>query len=92
MANRDEKTPDRGARVVLDITREVCPLTFVRTKLLIERMTPGETADILLRGTEPLANVPRAIVGLGHDVLELAPLAEPAEGGIHRVRIRKSTK
>jgi hypothetical protein len=55
-------------------------------------MAPGETADILLRGTEPLANVPRAIVGLGHDVLELAPLAEPAEGGIHRVRIRKSTK
>jgi hypothetical protein len=55
-------------------------------------MAPGETADILLRGTEPLANVPRAVVGLGHEVLELVPLVEPAEGvrGTHRMRIRKS--
>jgi TusA-related sulfurtransferase len=85
------KTPERGVRTVLDITSEVCPLTFVRTKLLIEHMAPGETADILLRGAEPLANVPRAVVGLGHHVLELVPLDEP-EGvsGIHRMRIRKS--
>ena len=90
MVNRDTQTPERGAGIVLDITSEVCPLTFVRTKLLIEHMAPGEIADILLRGAEPLANLPRAIVGLGHDVLELAPLAEQAEGGIHRMRIRKS--
>ena len=92
MVNRDEKTPGQGTNVVLDITGEVCPLTFVRTKLLIERMGPGETAEILLRGAEPLANVPRAVVSLGHDVLELAPLAESGEGGtgVHRMRIRKS--
>ncbi len=92
MVNRDEKTPGQGTNVVLDITEEVCPLTFVRTKLLIERMGPGETAEILLRGPEPLANVPRAVVGLGHHVLEIAPLDESGEGGtgIHRMRIRKS--
>jgi TusA-related sulfurtransferase len=86
------QTPDRGVRTVLDITSEVCPLTFVRTKLLIEHMAPGETADVLLRGAEPLANVPRAVVGLGHHVLELVPLDEPAAGesGTHRMRIRKS--
>jgi TusA-related sulfurtransferase len=92
MVNRDEKTPGRDTNVVLDITNEVCPLTFVRTKLLIERMAPGETAEVLLRGAEPLANVPRAVVGLGHQVLELAPLVAPGDAGtaVHRMRIRKS--
>jgi TusA-related sulfurtransferase len=57
----------------LDITRDVCPLTFVKTKLLLERMTPGQTAEIRLKGTEPLENVPRSVREHGHDVLSLAP-------------------
>ncbi|MEQ8195888.1 MAG: sulfurtransferase TusA family protein, partial [Rhodospirillales bacterium] len=53
----------------LDITGEVCPLTFVKTKLLIERMAPGQIAEIRLRGAEPLENVPRSLGDLGHAVL-----------------------
>ena len=75
----------------LDITQEVCPLTFVRTKLLIERMSSGETAEIRLKGAEPLENVPRSIREHGHEVLSL----EPAGGGqdteeIYLLRIRKA--
>ncbi|MGH6660158.1 MAG: sulfurtransferase TusA family protein, partial [Rhodospirillales bacterium] len=36
----------------IDITAEVCPLTFVKTKLLIERMRPGEVAEVRLKGQE----------------------------------------
>jgi TusA-related sulfurtransferase len=92
MANRDEKTPENAAHFVLDITGEVCPLTFVRTKLLIERMAVGQTADVLMRGAEPLANVPRAVEGLGHHVLEVVPLVERGgdNGGVHRMRFRKA--
>ena len=77
--------------VVLDITGEVCPLTFVRTKLLVERMSAGEIADVLLRGTEPLKNVPRALQGLGHQVLEVVPLVDNGgdDGDVHRLRFRK---
>ena len=60
----------------LDITAEVCPMTFVRTKLLLERMAPGETASIRLRGGEPLDNVPRAVREHGHEVLRLGPIGE----------------
>jgi tRNA 2-thiouridine synthesizing protein A len=60
----------------LDITREVCPMTFVRTKLLLERMAPGETANIRLRGREPVDNVPRAVRDQGHEVLSLRPLGD----------------
>jgi tRNA 2-thiouridine synthesizing protein A len=62
-----------GADYELDITAEVCPMTFVRTKLLLERMASGETANIRLRGGEPLANVPRAVREHGHEVLRLEP-------------------
>lgn len=58
----------------LDITAEVCPMTFVRTKLLLERMAPGQTASIRLRGGEPLDNVPRAVREHGHEVLRLGPI------------------
>ncbi len=75
----------------LDITQEVCPLTFVKTKLLIERMAPGQTAEIRLKGAEPLENVPRSVREHGHEVLSL----ELAEGGresdgIYVLHIRKA--
>ena len=41
----------------LDITEFVCPMTFVRAKLLLERMQPGEVAEIRLNAGEPLQNV-----------------------------------
>ena len=44
----------------IDITGEVCPMTFVRTKLKLERMQSGEVLSVRLRGEEPLRNVPRA--------------------------------
>lgn len=91
MPNRDGTSVEESADYYLDITHEVCPLTFVRTKLLIERMAPGETALVLLHGSEPLANVPRAVAGQGHDVLELRPLAGGDIGGVHRLRFRKAT-
>ena len=43
----------------IDITSDICPMTFVRTRLALDRMTPGETLLVRLRGEEPLRNVPR---------------------------------
>ncbi|MGA9867995.1 MAG: sulfurtransferase TusA family protein [Acetobacteraceae bacterium] len=53
----------------LDITAEVCPMTFVRTRLALDRLAPGQTLLVRLRGTEPVANVPRAAMEQGHEVL-----------------------
>lgn len=60
----------------LDITHEVCPMTFVRTKLLLEKMAVGQTATIRLRGEEPWANVPRSVRDLGHRLLDLRDLGD----------------
>lgn len=77
------------ANYYLDITAEVCPLTFVKTKLLIEKMAPGQVAEVRLKGAEPLGNVPRSVRDMGHEILSMDP--EPGEPatGVHRLRLVK---
>lgn len=60
----------------LDITREVCPMTYVRVKLAIEALDEGATLEVLLCGSEPLKNVPRSAQEEGHEVLSLEALDE----------------
>jgi TusA-related sulfurtransferase len=65
----------------LDITDQICPMTFVRTKLLIESMSSGERATVRLQGAEPLQNVPRSVREHGHLVISLAPEYESDPDG-----------
>jgi TusA-related sulfurtransferase len=60
----------------LDITSDVCPMTFVKTKLMLERMPSGAIATVRLKGAEPLSNVPRSVTAHGHEVLALVPEAD----------------
>ncbi len=75
----------------LDITDDVCPMTFVRTKLLIEKMQPGETAQVRLKSKEPLENVPRSVREIGHEVVSLEPeTTDEPEDGVHLLHIKKT--
>jgi tRNA 2-thiouridine synthesizing protein A len=60
-----ELTADR----VIDITTETCPMTFVRTRLALDRMPVGETLLVRLRGEEPHRNIPKTATEQGHAVL-----------------------
>ncbi len=82
------KSIEPTADFFLDITGAVCPMTFVKTKLLIERMDVGQIAEVRLRGSEPLDNVPRSVKHHGHTVLSLEPEDE-SDDGIHLLRVRK---
>jgi TusA-related sulfurtransferase len=53
---------------VLDITSLTCPMTWVRTKLVLERMTAGEVLEVRCRAGEALENVPRSAREAGHAV------------------------
>ena len=91
MRNTNKKNFSGECDFSLDITGEVCPLTFVRTKLLIERMTSGQTAEVRLKGVEPLQNVPRSVKEHGHTVLSLEPeTSDPSADGVHRLVMRKN--
>jgi TusA-related sulfurtransferase len=75
----------RAADHELDITGEVCPMTFVRTRLALDRMKPGETLLVRLRGQEPLRNVPRTAREQGHEVLSMMTGAD----GVSRLLLRR---
>ncbi|BCV22403.1 sulfurtransferase TusA family protein [Moorella sp. Hama-1] len=55
----------------LDITGDCCPITFVKTKLALEEMQPGEILEVLLKEGDPLVNVPRSLKSEGHRVLQV---------------------
>ncbi len=76
----------------IDVTNELCPLTFVRTKLAIERMAAGETLEVRLKGLEPLNNVPRSLSEIGHEILSILPENGESADGVHRLRVRKARK
>lgn len=53
----------------VDITALLCPMTFVRTRLALDRLQPGQVLAVRLRGEEPRRNVPRTAEEQGHAVL-----------------------
>ena len=69
----------------IDITREVCPMTFVRTKIALERLPVGGVLEVRLKGDEPLKNVPDSARDAGHTVLAL----EQLEDGTWRLLLRR---
>lgn len=60
-----------NADASIDITREACPMTYVRTKLKLESLEDGQLLEVWLRGEEPLKNVPRNAKEEGHEVVSL---------------------
>lgn len=71
----------------LDITGDVCPMTYVKTKIALEDLAPGEVLAVLLRGAEPLRNVTQSCALDGHAVLR----QESGEDGNTRLLIQRGT-
>jgi len=56
---------------VLDIRGVVCPITFVKTKLALERMATGEVIRVMVDAPSAADNVPRSLDREGHTVLSV---------------------
>jgi TusA-related sulfurtransferase len=56
------------ARRELDLSGVPCPLTWVRTRLTLEAMAPGQELWVRLDPGEPRESVPRAAREDGHAV------------------------
>lgn len=53
-----------------DFRGVACPMNFVKTKIELSTLKPGDLLEILLDDGEPIENVPGSIIGEGHLVLE----------------------
>ncbi len=62
----------------VDIRDVACPMTWVRTRLALDRIGVGEILEVALLAGEPLENVPRTAEQEGHRVALREPW--PAKG------------
>ena len=52
----------------LDVTGLRCPMTWVKTKVTLERLAAGEALEVRCAPGEALENVPRSAAEAGHEV------------------------
>ena len=57
--------PDKS----IDIRGLVCPMTFVKAKLAIEVIEPGEVLEVLLDYEEASRSIPKSMKDHDHEVL-----------------------
>jgi TusA-related sulfurtransferase len=80
---------DRGMKprdnlVRLDLRGVKCPLNWAHAKVRLERMTRGETLELILDDPRGARDIPRAAEAEGYAVTQLA-----ARDGVWRLRIEK---
>jgi len=71
--------------VTLSLLGEVCPFTFVRTKLRLEELPVGATLRVVVDHPPAAQNVPRSVTEWGQRVLSVE--AEPE--GVWAIVIEK---
>jgi tRNA 2-thiouridine synthesizing protein A len=77
--------PPIAVDLAIDITRDTCPMTFVRTRLALDRLAPGQVLKVRLQGDEPRRSVPLTAAAQGHQVL-----GESTDGvGVMTLLLRK---
>ncbi len=70
-----ERAPEEAAPR-LDLRGVACPLTFVRTRIALDRLPEGRPLEVLLDQGEPAESVPRSCREDGDRVLLLEPWTE----------------
>ncbi len=60
----------------LDLKGEVCPFTFVKSKLILEQMEPGQILRVILDYKPSVENVPKSMREEGQEVLEINEIGE----------------
>ena len=67
-------------RASVDLRAYACPITFVKTRIALDRLDPGDVLEVWLSGGEPAESVPRSAAEEGHRVLRVEPLGAGAAG------------
>lgn len=78
----EQRGPDRSERragtpaqqdtcSTLDLRGTPCPMNFVRTKLRLEKMDPGDCLEVWLDPGEPIEQVPDSLAMEGHGIEQI---------------------
>ena len=60
----------------IDIKGEVCPYTFVKTKLALEGLNSGQVLEVITDHKPAVRNVTKSCENEGHEILESGKINE----------------
>jgi TusA-related sulfurtransferase len=72
---------DDVPETTVDLRGEVCPFTFVRTKLALEALPIGGALRVIVDHEPASRNIPRSATEWGQEVRRVTELSEQARGG-----------
>ena len=58
----------------IDLKGEVCPYTFVKSKLALEEMESGQVLRVVVDHLPAVNNVPRSFTNEGHEIVEVTQI------------------
>ena len=62
---------DKNIIKEIDLLDEICPMTFVKTKLDIERINQGERIKVIFNSQEAKTNVPKSLSEVNHKIIAI---------------------
>jgi len=68
----------------LDLRGVKCPISWARTKVVLEQIAPGETLEVLLDEARGARDIPKAAEAEGYAVID-----STSADGLWRIRIEK---
>lgn len=71
--------------IELDLRGEICPFTFVKTKLQLEELESGDLLTVIFDYAPAVSNVPKSVKNEGHAILGI----DKEENNIWKVHIKK---
>ncbi|MDZ4340200.1 MAG: sulfurtransferase TusA family protein [candidate division NC10 bacterium] len=60
----------------LNLRGEVCPYTFIKSKLALEELEAGAILRVIVDNPRSAQDVPRSLAGEGNEVIEVTPLTD----------------
>ena len=61
----------------IDLRGEICPYTFIKSKLAMEELALGDVLEVILNHLPAVENVPRSLENEGHEILSVAQIGGP---------------
>ncbi|SFM19217.1 sulfurtransferase TusA family protein [Methanolobus profundi] len=72
--------------IELDLKGEVCPLTFVKTKLHLEGLESGDHLTVIFDSRSAISSVPKSVKSEGHTIIGI----DQEDAGTWKVHIEKA--
>ena len=70
------KAPEIKPDFEFDLKGEICPYTFVKSKLALEMLDSNQVLQVVVDNDESATNVPKSMTNEGHAVLGVEKLNE----------------